>query len=193
MPSKRRYNSQTKGKFYRTNQNIKAKELRVIDSNGDQIGVITHQEALKKAKDQEMDLIEIAPNANPPVAKIADFKKFKYQESKKLASQAKKAKVGGLKEVRLTPFMAEGDLNVRIKRIREFVQDKHKVKVSVRFTRRQMRSKSQGYKLLESVVTIMGDTIKVDQSPKFAGMQLAMTVTGNNVAKATAQTETNKE
>lgn len=176
MPYNKRNTSRQK-KFYRTNQYIKSPNLRVIDAQGEQIGVISKEEALKLAQKDGLDLIEIAPMAKPPVAKIADFKKFKYQEDKKLASQAKKAKVGALKEVRLTPFMAEGDLQVRIKKITGFLSDKHKVRVAVRFTRRQMRSRDQGYKLLNTVMATLGDKAKMDQKPKFAGQQLVMTIT----------------
>ena len=123
----------TTNNYWRINEKIPALTLRVLDSKGVQIGVISKEEALKKAKEGGEDLIEIAPNANPPVAKIIEFGKFKYQEEKKLKEAQKKSKPSELKEIRFTPFIGEGDYQTRIKRIDEFLTDKDKVKLVVYF------------------------------------------------------------
>jgi len=135
------------------------------------------KDAWQKAQDMGLDLVEIAPKARPPVARIIDYKKFLYQENKKKQKQAKGQKKSGMKEVRLTPFMADGDLMVRIKRISEFLGDNYKVRVNVRYTGRQMSRKKQGYVLIEKMMGKLGETVKVEQEPKFVGRQLLMTLT----------------
>ncbi len=163
--------------FYRTNQQIRASELRVLDQDNKQLGVFSVPEAIAKAREMELDLIEIAPKATPPVAKIADYKKFLYQQNKKLAAQAKNTVKGGLKEIRLTPFMADGDLEVRIKRINEFLEDRYKVRLVVRFTGRQMGRTEFGYKIIQKVLEKLGTTAKIEQEPKMIGRQILMTIT----------------
>ncbi len=118
---------------WRLNEQIPAQELRVLDFEGKQIGVLKKEEALKLAKEAGVDLIEIAPNAAPPVAKIIDFGKFKYQEEKKLKEMQKKSKPSELKELRFTPFIGEGDYQMRLKRIDEFFKERHKVKIVIYF------------------------------------------------------------
>lgn len=162
---------------HRINQYIKVPELRVLNVEGEQIGVLSRDEALEKAKEAGLDLVEIAPKAKPPVARIIDYKKFLYQENKKKQKQAKAQKKSGMKEVRLTPFMADGDLAVRVKRVNEFIEDGYKVRVTVRFTGRQMSRKKQGYVLVEKLLASLGDAVKVEQEPKFVGRQLILTLT----------------
>ena len=162
---------------YRTNNQIRASEVRVLDKDNKQIGVLSLKDALKLAQESQMDLIEIAPQATPPVTKIADYKKFLYQQSKKLAAQAKNSAKGGVKELRFTPFMAEGDLEVRLKRIREFFEDRYKVRLVVKFTGRQMRSMDVGFQQLQKVVEKLGPTAKIEQTPKQVGRQIIMTIT----------------
>ena len=133
-------------------------------------------EALKQAKSEGLTLVEIAPTAKPPVAKIVDFGKFRYQEEKKLRTQLKKTKTSELKEIRFSPFIAENDYNTRIKRIREFLGDKNKVRLVVVFTGRQMGSKPQGYELLKRIIAELGEAISVDMTPKFLGKHLMMII-----------------
>ena len=118
-------------------------------------------------------------HGQPPVARIADFKKFKYEENKKQQQLAKKAKTGQIKEIWLTPFMAEGDYQNRVSRVLEFIKDRHRVRLTVRFQGRQLAHKEFGYQLLSKLVTQLGSQIKVDQEPKFIGKQLSMTITPN--------------
>lgn len=158
--------------YWRTDYLIRAPSLRVIDSEGKLIGVLTKDEAIKKAKEANLTLVEIAPTAVPPVAKIVDFGKFRYAEEKKARAAAKKVKGGEVKEIRFSPFIAENDFNVRITRIREFFADKNKVKVVVVFRGPQMRVKNTGYLLINKIKRVFGDTIITDMEPKFLGKYL---------------------
>ena len=146
--------------------------MRVIGADGKLIGVLSKTEAISKAKDAGLTLVEIAPNATPPVAKIVDFGKFRYAEEKKLRAQAKKVKGGGVKEIRFSPFIADNDFKVRIGRIKEFFADKNKVRVVVVFTGPQMRVKQTGYKVIQRILGEFGDTAAIDMEPKFLGKHL---------------------
>jgi len=159
-------------KFYRINQYIQAREVRVVDEQGKQIGVIPLNQALEQARQKGLDLVEVAPQAQPPVCKIIDFKKFKFLQSKKKQEEKKKAKKVELKEIRLRPFIAENDFNFRMARAEEFLLDGNKVKVVVRFKGRQMTKKEFGYQLLKKVVERLNSLAKVEMEPKFLGRQL---------------------
>ncbi len=158
--------------FWRTDYSIRASTLRVIGADGKLIGVLSKDEAIKKAKEAGLTLIEIAPNATPPVAKIADFGKFRYAEEKKIRAQQKKVKGGEVKEIRFSPFIADNDFKVRVGRIKEFFADKNKVRVVVVFTGPQMRVKQTGYLVIGRIKAEFGDTIVTDMEPKFLGKHL---------------------
>lgn len=159
-------------KFYRTNERIQAFELRVLDANGKQIGVMRKFEALDKAKAEKLDLVEIAPNAKPPVAKIIDFKKFLYQEEKRKKEEKKKAKASETKEVRLGPFMNDHDLQVMIRRSRDFLEGGNKVRLVVRFAGRQITHPQFGEKMIDKVVSDLSDISKIEKEKKLEGKQL---------------------
>lgn len=161
--------------FWRTDYQIHAQSLRVIDSTGKLIGILPAGEAVKKAKEAGLTLVEIAPNAVPPVAKIVDFGKFRYAEEKKARAQAKKVKGGEVKEIRFSPFIAENDFKIRIERIKEFFNDKNKVRVVVVFKGPQMRVKNKGYEVINKIKAEFGDAVMTDMEPKFLGKYL-MTV-----------------
>ena len=163
------------------NERISAQELRVLDFEGKQIGVLKKEEALKLAKEQNLDLIEIAPNATPPVAKIINFGKFKYQEEKKAKEASKKAKPSDLKELRYSPFMGEGDYQTRHKRIDEFLKEKHKIKLVVYFKVKQLGSKQFGYDIFNRILRDLGEGINVDMKPKFLGRNLIMIISPTNI------------
>lgn len=165
---------------WRVNEQIRAEKLRVIGADGKQIGLLTKQEALEKSKKEGLDLIEIAPQAVPPVAKIINFGKFRYQEEKKRRQEAKKAKSAELKEIRFTPFIAENDYNIRLARIRKFLSDKNKVKAVVVFKGRQLGSRQFGYSLLKRLVEEFKESIVVDMEPKFIGRHLIMIISPVN-------------
>lgn len=164
--------------YWRTDYQIRATTLRVIGSDGKLIGVLTKEEALKKAKELGLTLVEIAANAVPPVAKIVDFGKFRYSEEKKLRTQSKGAKGGEVKEIRFSPFIAENDFKTRLGRINEFLADKNKVRVVVVFKGPQMRVKHTGYDILNRIKAELGDRILVDMAPKFLGKQLVTVISG---------------
>ncbi len=154
---------------HRINQQIRAPEVRLIGQDGKQIGLMSVAEALAKAREANLDLVEIAPKAKPPVVKVIDYKKFQYLESKKLSQQKKSAKKGDLKEIRLRPFMADGDYQVKLKRIKEFLNDGNQVRVSVYFKGRELAHKSKGYELVSRALADLGEIAKLDQPAKFAG------------------------
>lgn len=157
---------------YRTNQRIFATELRVLDAEGQQIGVLSKIEALRLAQEQELDLVEIAPMAKPPVAKIIDYNKFLYQLEKKKKEEKKKAKVSETKEVRLGPFMSDNDLQVMIRRGREFLEEGDKVKLVVKFRGRQITHPEFGKETIGKFVDSLKDISKIDREVHFEGKQL---------------------
>ncbi len=162
--------------YWRVNEHIYAKTLRVIDADGKALGVLTKEEALKKSKEAGLDLVEIAPGANPPVSKIINFGKFKYREEKKLRGELKKQKAAELKEIRFSPFIAENDYRIRFSRVKEFIDDKNKVRLAVVFKRPQLNSKRFGYLLLARIVKELGDGVGIDMQPKFLGKSLLMII-----------------
>ena len=168
---------------WRVNEQVRADKLRVIGPDGKQIGLLTKTEALEKSKKEGLDLIEIAPQAVPPVAKIINFGKFRYQEEKKRRQEAKRAKSAELKEIRFTPFIAENDYNIRLERIKEFLSEKNKVKAVVVFKGRQLGSKQFGYSLLKRMVEELGESIVIDMEPKFIGRHLIMIISPVNRPK----------
>lgn len=164
--------------YWRINQNIRAPKLRVIDPEGKQLGIFSAQEALKLVEAKGLDLVEIAPKADPPVAKIIDFAKFRYQEEKREREKRAKQKRGAeLKEVWLTPFMAENDYQVRMEKIKEFLGQGHKVRIAVRFKGRQMGHKEFGYEMAERVKGNLEGLASIDGQPRFIGRQLLVNLT----------------
>jgi translation initiation factor IF-3 len=154
------------------------------------------EEALEKAKKGGLTLVEIAPRAVPPVAKIVDFGKFRYREEKKLREREKKIKGGEVKEIRFSPFIAENDYNVRLGRVKEFLAEKNKVRLVVVFKGRQMGSKPFGFSLLKRIIEALGEGISIDMDPKFLGKHLIMIVspTTKKIVREEAVTkEENKE
>jgi translation initiation factor IF-3 len=159
-------------KRFRINERIFASPLRVIDAESKQIGLLSKVEALNLAREQELDLVEIAPMAKPPVAKIIDYNKFLYQQSKKKQEEKKKAKSSETKEIRLGPFMSENDLQVMIRRGREFLEDGDKIRLVVKFRGRQITRSDFGRQVIQKVVEALSDISKVDREPKFEGRQM---------------------
>lgn len=164
--------NKNKDRFYRINERIFATSLRVLDEEGKQIGILGKFEALEKAKSLGMDLVEIAPAATPPVARIIDFNKFLYQEEKRKREEKKKSKASDTKEVRLGPFMDDHDLEVMIGRARDFLDDNDKVRLVVRFTGRQMAHPEFGHKVIRQAIDSLSEISKIDKEPKFEGRQL---------------------
>ncbi|MBI4100311.1 translation initiation factor IF-3 [Candidatus Microgenomates bacterium] len=165
---------QAKKVFYRLNFNITAPKIRLIDESGKQIGIVEKEEALKKAQELEIDLVEIAPNANPPVCRLIDFKKFRYLQARKEREERKKVKAVDLKEVQMGPFVADHDLATRLERIKEFLTDGDRVKVNIRFTGRQMAHPEFGFELLKKIKESLGEIAHVEREPKFEGRVLSL-------------------
>ncbi len=161
-------------RFHRVNQGIFAHTLRVLDNDGKQIGVLSKLQALEKAQELGLDLVEIAPNAKPPVAKIIDFKKFLYQEKKKKKEEKRKSKMSETKELRLGPFTSGNDLQVVIKRAGEFLQNGDKVKFVVKFAGRQIQHPEFGERILDKVVLSLSELSKVERERHFEGRQLIL-------------------
>lgn len=159
-------------RFYRVNERIFAPTLRVLDTDGKQIGILSKFEALGKARSQELDLVEVAPMAKPPVAKIIDFKKFLYQEEKKKREEKKKAKTSETKEIRLGPFMSDNDLGVMIRRAREFLEAGDKVRLVVTFSGRQITHPEFGHKVLDKTLQELSDISKLDRDRRLEGKKL---------------------
>ncbi len=130
---------------------------------------------MEKAKQSNLDLIEIAPQASPPVARISNFQKFRYEESKK-GKASKKGAEGGLKELWLSPRIAEHDLKVRLNRTEEFLKAGHKVKLTVKFKGREMAHQELGHRVLQEALALLGDKAGVEREPKFEGRKLSMIV-----------------
>lgn len=168
-----------KKEFYRRNHQIRAAQVRVIDAEAKQIGVLALSEALKMAEEQEIDLVEVAPLAKPPVVKLIDYSKFLYQLKKKKQEEKKGAKTSETKQIRFGPFIGEHDLDIKIKKAKEFLEDGDKVKFTVRYTGRQMAHQEVGRRVLEQVIVKLGDLAKIEREMKMEGRQLNMFVTKN--------------
>jgi len=171
-----------KAKFYRINQQIKASKLRVIGPDGKQIGILSLSQAFEEANKKGLDLIEIAPRAEPPVAKIIDYKKFRYLEAKK-EKKEKKSKGGELKVIRVSPFIAKADLETRIRKARQFLGENNKVKIEVLFFGRQLTKRDFGYKILKEFKEQLGAEAREEQEPKWLGKMLIMTLIPGEGAK----------
>lgn len=169
---KRYKRKQEQRKFYRTNERIFAATLRVLDSTGSQVGILPKHEALNLARSQGLDLVEVAPTAQPPVAKLIDFKKFLYQEEKKKREEKKKAKSSETKEVRLGPFMSDNDLSVMVKRAREFIEEGDKVRVVVKFRGRQITKQEFGRQIIDKMIDSLSDIAKVEKEARMEGRQM---------------------
>lgn len=159
-------------KFYRINDRIFASQLRVLDQEGKQVGVLTRFEALQKAKEMGVDLVEVAPMASPPVVRLIDFKKFLYQESKKKNEEKKRSKVSETKEIRLGPFMNEHDLDTMIRRASGFLEDNDKVRLIVKFMGRQIAHPEFGQTIMQKVISALSSLSKIERDPHFEGKQL---------------------
>jgi len=159
-------------KFYAVNQFIKATEMRVVDETGKQVGVMTKSEALKIAGERGLDLVEIAPTAKPPVGKIIDFKKFKYLEAKKeREGKATSGKVE-IKEIRFSPFIAQGDMDSRLGRIKTILSGGDRVKIVVKFTGRQITKVEFGHDLIKKIMSTLEGIAVSDGVAKLQGKQL---------------------
>lgn len=158
----------------RVNERIRAREVRVIGENNDQIGVFPVYEALRMAQDQELDLVEVAPDARPPVCKILDFGKYKYEQNKK--SKEHKKPTNKLKGMRLRPKTDKGDLEVKTNQARAFIEEGNKVMFTVIFRGREMARQDLGTDLLKRVAAMLEDVAKVEKYAHMEGRRMHMIV-----------------
>lgn len=157
--------------------------MRVIDEDGNQLGVLSRAEALQLAADRELDLVEISPDAKPPVAKIVDWGKFNYQRTKQLQKNKRNAKTADIKQMRFGLKISDNDLGVKLRKVTGFLEAGHKVKIVIFYRGRELAHKDLGFKLADRVISDFGDIIVVDQTPEFAGKQLNFVIRSNH-AKA---------
>ncbi len=156
------------------NDAIRAREVRLIDETGQNIGVVSKFDALARAEEAGLDLVEISPDAEPPVCKILDFGKFKYQEQKKAAEARKHQKIVEIKEIKMRPGIDDHDYDVKMRAIRRFFEEGDKVKVTLRFRGREMAHQQLGMAVLVRVKSDTEEIAKVESEPRFEGRQMVM-------------------
>ena len=156
------------------NEDIRAKEVRLISSTGDQMGVLSLEEALSNAYDEGLDLVLMSPNADPPVCKIMDYGKYRFEQAKREKEAKKKQNVIEIKEVRLSPSIEEHDINVRVKNARKFLKQGNKVKVSIRFKGRQMAHTKLGFDVMNDFAKRLEEDCVVESKPKLDGRNMMM-------------------
>ncbi len=162
-------------KNLRINKNIRVREVRLIDDEGDQKGIIPTEEALKLAGEAGLDLVEVSPNANPPVCKLLDYGKFKFEQEKKIKESKKKQKSVRLKEIRMQPKIDKHDLQFKTKHIDEFLKEGNKVKVTVRFRGRELAHKELGKVVLDRILDLLGeDAYNMDKTAAMEGRTMSM-------------------
>ena len=167
-------NKTKKSSGLRTNEQITASQVRVISSNGSQLGIVSIREALNHAEDEGFDLVEVSPDANPPVCKIIDYGKLKYREQKSKKEAKKKQKTIEVKEIKIRPGIDKHDYQVKIKALSKFIGEGNKVKVSMRFRGREMEHQNLGFDLLKKLTEEVSSYAKVEVSPKGEGRQISM-------------------
>ena len=157
-----------------TNERIRAKELRLIGKDGEQVGVVARDEAMRMAEQAEMDLVLVSPNAKPPVARIADVGKMRYEQQKREREQRRNQKVVNVKEIRLSPTIDDHDFDTKLRQARGFIEDEDKVKVSIRFRGRAITHKDLGRDVLDRFAEGMNDIADIQSRAKMEGRSMFM-------------------
>ena len=170
------FQKRTKDKGPRSNNRIFSPEVQVIASDGENLGILNTTEAISKAKNQGLDLIEIAPNANPPVCKIMDMGKYKYDAQKKANLAKKKQKIISLKEIKMRPVTETHDYEFKVKNAKKFISKGDKVKFTIRFKGRELQHSHLGNELMGKIKEDMKDIGRVELQPKFDGKQMIMVI-----------------
>lgn len=158
------------------NDQIEAPQVRVVDADGEMVGVISVEEGVELAHDAGLDLVEVSPNADPPVCKVLDYGKFKYEAQKKKHEARKKQKVIDVKEIKMRPGIDEHDFQVKMRNARRFLDDGDKVKVTIRFRGREMAHQELGMKVLDRVRDDLDELAKVEQFPQVEGRMMTMVI-----------------
>ena len=159
------------------NEQIRDKEIRLIGENGEQLGIMSAREALKIAEEAELDLVKIAPTAKPPVCKIVDYSKYKYEQLRREKEAKKKQKIVEIKEIRLTPNIDTNDLNTKMNSARKFITKGDRVKVTLRFRGREMAHMSASKHILDDFAENLSDIAVVEKAPKVEGRSMTMFLT----------------
>ncbi len=170
------FQRRTRPRGPKTNERIRSPQVQVISSDGKNLGTLATQEAIDIAKQEGLDLIEISPNANPPVCKIIDIGKYKYNLQKKANKAKRKQKITNLKEIKLRPVTEIHDYNFKIKNAQKFLEKGDKVKFTVKFKGREMQHTHLGHKLMDRIINDTAKLGKVEVNPKFEGRQIIMIV-----------------
>lgn len=158
----------------RRNEDITAKEVRLVDAEGEMVGVVSLDEALRMAEEFGLDLVEVSPNASPPVCKVLDYGKYKYEQQKKANEARKKQKTADLKEVKMSPRIEKNDYEVKMRNARRFLEDGNKVKITMRFRGREMAHQDIGRDLYDKMKEELAEISSVELQPKFEGRQMIM-------------------
>lgn len=158
----------------RINEAINAREVRLIDEDGEQVGIVPLDEALERASSVELDLVEIDPNAQPPVCRIMDYGKHRFEQAKRQQAARKKQRQIQVKEVKFRPGTDEGDYQIKLRNVQRFLEDGDKAKITLRFRGREMAHQELGLQLLKRVEEDLGDLCVVDQRPRLEGRQMVM-------------------
>ena len=159
------------------NGQIRDKEIRVIGENGDQLGIMSPREAMKLAQEADLDLVKIAPKAQPPVCKIIDYGKYRYELARKEKEAKKKQKTVEVKEVRLSPNIETNDLNTKVNNAKKFISKGNKVKVTLRFRGREMAHVQQSIHILDDFAQMLGDIAVIEKPAKMEGRSMSMVLT----------------
>ncbi len=160
----------------RVNQDITEPKVRLVGNDGDMIGIVSVSEAIEMAEEVGLDVVEVSPNADPPVCKILDYGKFKYEAQKKANEARKKQKIIEVKEIKMRPGIDEHDYQTKMKSVRKFLEHGDKVKMTIRFRGREMAHQDLGLKVLERVRGEMDEKAKVEQTPKTEGRMMTMVI-----------------
>ncbi|MCF0241257.1 MAG: translation initiation factor IF-3 [Treponema sp.] len=167
-------NNNNKGQ--RINEMIRVREVRLIDDEGNQLGIVPTVEAVRLAKEKELDLVEVSPNATPPVCKILDYGKYRFEQEKKLRDSKKNQKVLKLKEIRMQPKIGSGDLDTKARHIQEFLDEGDKVKVTIRFRGRELAHTELGFEVLNEVLKRLTSAYNIDKPAAMDGRNMSMTI-----------------
>jgi translation initiation factor IF-3 len=170
------FNKKPTGDFTRVNHQIRAVQIRVINAEGEMLGLMTPQEGIRLAREAGVDLVEVSPNATPPVCKLINYGKFKYEQQKKKNEAKKNQKQQQLKEIKLRPNIDPHDLGIKMKQMVGFLEDGDKIKITVRFKGREIAHADIGAKLLDRVKVEFEAKAKIESPPRMEGKQMAMVI-----------------
>ena len=161
------------------NEQIRVDQVRLVGADGEMVGVVSTNQAQDMAREAGMDLVEVSPDAAPPVCKILDYGKYKYQQQKRASEARKKQKVVALKEIKLRPTIEQNDLDTKMKNVHKFLEAGDKVKFSLRFRGREMSHQDLGRELLNKIKDDLGDLVKIENHPRLEGRQMILIVAPN--------------